>query len=120
LTFYNKVILIGILAQSPDTRYTPSGSQVTKLELQIAPDDKTKEGSDPQILEVIAIEKGQAQRKRSLAKGCRLLVEGRLHPRRWETMDGQKRRKLEIIADWVCPLEDGRAPDSRSRKAEED
>ena len=45
MTFYNRVILIGSLAESPDTRYTPSGSQVTKLSLQITPGRGSKEGS---------------------------------------------------------------------------
>lgn len=104
MTFYNKVILIGSLVESPETRYAPSGSQVTKLTLQITPDRGSGEASAPQIVDVIAFEKGSPQPSRSLSKGCQILVEGRIQARRFKTMEGQKRTKLEIIAERVCPL----------------
>jgi single-strand DNA-binding protein len=106
LTFYNKVILIGNLTETPDTRYTPGGSQVTQLALQIAPHKGPKEVGNPQIVDVIAFEKGSFPQNRSLSRGCRVLVEGRIHARSWETLEGQKRSKLEIIAEKICPLTD--------------
>lgn len=104
MTFYNKVILIGVLVRSPDTRYTPSGSQVTKLALQITPDRKSEEVREPQIVDVITFEKGSPRQGRSLSKGCQILVEGKIQTRSWETLEGQKRSRLEIIAERIYPL----------------
>jgi len=106
LTFYNKVILIGNLAENPDTRYTPSGSQVTKFALQIKPDKGSKEVYDPQIIDVITFEKDSHHQGRSLSKGCWVLVEGKIQTRSWKTLEGQKRSKLEIIAERIYPLKD--------------
>jgi len=104
LTFYNKVILVGNLTENPDTRYTPSGSQVTKLTLQFNPGKGSKDVLDPQIIDVIAFGEDSHQQSRSLSKGCRVLVEGRIQTRNWKTLEGQKRSKLEIIAERICPF----------------
>lgn len=108
MTFYNKVILIGNLAQNPDIRYTPSGSQVTKLALQITPNKGPREISDAQIVEVIAFEKDSHGQGQSLSKGCWVLVEGKIQTRRWKTLEGQKRSRVEIIAERLCPLKDAK------------
>jgi single-strand DNA-binding protein len=39
----------------------------------------------------------------TLNKGARVIVSGRLEQRSWETEDGQKRSKVEVIADEVGP-----------------
>jgi single-strand DNA-binding protein len=45
--------------------------------------------------------------KEHLHKGSRVLVDGRLTQRRWETPDGQKRSKYEVIANTVQFLDGG-------------
>jgi single-strand DNA-binding protein len=106
LTFYNKVILIGNLAKDPDSRYTPSGSPVTRLALVIESDARSQGASDRQIIDVIAFGKDPYQQSRSLSKGFWVLVEGKIQTRSWETLEGQKRSKLELIAERICPLRD--------------
>ena len=39
----------------------------------------------------------------SVPKGTRVLVTGRLEQRSWETNDGEKRSKIEIVADEIGP-----------------
>jgi len=39
----------------------------------------------------------------SLARGSRVIVTGRLEQRSWETPDGDKRSKVEVIADEIGP-----------------
>jgi single-strand DNA-binding protein len=39
----------------------------------------------------------------SIQKGTRVLVTGRLDQRSWETNDGEKRSKIEIVADEIAP-----------------
>jgi single-strand DNA-binding protein len=54
-----------------------------------------------------------------LAKGRPVLVEGRLVQRSWETPEGQKRSKHEVVADRVQFL-DARPAPSGSPAAEEE
>ncbi len=39
----------------------------------------------------------------SLSRGSRVLVTGRLEQRSWETADGDKRSKIEVVADEIGP-----------------
>ena len=39
----------------------------------------------------------------SISKGDRVIIFGRLDQRSWETQDGEKRSKVEIVADDVAP-----------------
>ena len=39
----------------------------------------------------------------SLGKGSRVIVTGRLEQRSWESQEGEKRSKVEVIADEVGP-----------------
>lgn len=39
----------------------------------------------------------------SLTRGTRVVVSGRLDQRSWETQEGEKRSKVEITAEEVCP-----------------
>ena len=39
----------------------------------------------------------------SVQKGTRVIVTGRLDQRSWETQDGEKRSKIEIVADEIGP-----------------
>src|SRR5207249_11774034 len=39
----------------------------------------------------------------SLGKGSRIIVTGRLEQRSWESQEGEKRSKVEVIADEVGP-----------------
>ena len=107
MTFYNKVILIGSLAESPDTRYTPSGSQVTRLSLQITAGRGREEGS-PQIIDVISVGGDSRSEGRHFSKGCWVLVEGKIQARSWKTLNGQRKKRLEVIAERIYPLRDGK------------
>src|SRR5205807_10523031 len=39
----------------------------------------------------------------SLTKGARVVVTGRLEQRSWESQEGEKRSKIEVIADEIGP-----------------
>jgi len=106
--FYSKVILIGFLADDPETRYTPSGSAVTKFVLQIHDDGSRNERGPAHTVEVITIDKDALLQGESLSRGCWVLVEGRIRTRSWKTVDGNRRSKLEIIAEHISVLEDKR------------
>ena len=46
---------------------------------------------------------GRERGSESLARGSRVIVTGRLDQRSWETQDGDKRSKVEVIADEIGP-----------------
>lgn len=112
----NKIIVIGHLTRNPELRYTPNGTPVTALGLATSrkykQDDELKE--DVCFVDVVVFGKKAEHCGQYLTKGSGIIVDGRLQQRRWETEDGQKRSKHEIVAQTVTfmPKRDASSQDS--------
>lgn len=102
----NKVILIGNLTRDPELRYTPSGAAVAKFGLAV--NERYKSGDEWKEKTVFAdvnVWGRQAETcSEYLSKGRQVCVDGRLSYSSWETEEGQKRSKLEVVADRVIFL----------------
>lgn len=101
---FNKVILLGNLTRDPELRYTPSGAPVCNFDLAINRSYTTQSGErrDEVCYVTIVVWSKQGETcAEYLKKGSPALVEGRLAQRSWETPDGQKRTKYEVVADRV-------------------
>ena len=99
---FNKVILIGNLTKDPELRYTPGGTPVTNLRLAVTSrykqSDEFKE--ETLFIDVVVFGRQAETCSQYLSKGRPVLAEGRLQERSWET-DGQKRSKVEVVAQTV-------------------
>ena len=96
----NKVILIGNLGADPETRFTPSGTQVTTASL--ATDDRwtDKEGARQSRTEwhkLVLWRRLAEIASQYLKKGSRVHVEGRLQTRNWDDADGRRHYMTEIV-----------------------
>lgn len=107
----NKVMIIGNLGKDPEMRFTPQGKPVTTFSLATTRSFTGPEGERRQETEwfdVVTWDRLAETCNQYLAKGRRAYVEGRLHTRSWEGQDGQRRTRMEIIANTVLFLD--RAP----------
>jgi len=98
---YNRVILLGNLANDIELRYT--NSRLAICQNAIAVHDRRKNASGEWIDETSFVDVtffGRTAEVVSeyLSKGSPIFVEGRLKQDTWEK-DGQKRRKLYVIVD---------------------
>lgn len=102
----NKVILIGRLTRDPELRYTPSGLAIAKFSLAV--NDRFKQGDEwkerVNFIDIVVWGKQGENCSEYLAKGRSVCVDGRLQYSSWETEEGQKRSKLEVVADKVVFL----------------
>jgi single-strand DNA-binding protein len=89
----NKVILLGRLTQDPECRYTQSGKAVTNFTLAV----KQIGQKEADFIPVVLWEKLAETAANNLSKGQRVLIEGRIQTRSYETNDGQKRRVTEVV-----------------------
>ncbi|MGH7843579.1 MAG: single-stranded DNA-binding protein [Candidatus Binatia bacterium] len=97
---YNKVILVGNLTRDPELRYTPGGLAVCEFSLAVQQKHaETRE--DVCFVDIVVFGRVGEASKEYLHKGSRVLVDGRLTQRRWETPEGRKRSKYEIVANTV-------------------
>ena len=100
----NKVFLIGNLTRDPELRYIPSGTAVANFGLAVNRIYTTQDGErkeDTCFVDIVTWRKTAENCANYLTKGRPVFVEGRLQFRSWETEDGQKRSKLEVVAQNV-------------------
>ena len=99
----NSVVLMGNLTRDPELRHTPSGVAVANIGL--ASNRKYRQGDelkeDTCFVDVTAFGSTAVAVAEHLVKGRKVLVEGRLRYHAWEAQDGQKRSKVDIIANRV-------------------
>ena len=104
----NKVILVGNLGRDAEVRYTPGGAAVATLSLATTEVFKDKDGQRQEQTEwhrVVLWGKTAETLSEYLRKGKQIYVEGRLQTREWETPDGQKRQRTEIVAENMIMLD---------------
>lgn len=101
----NSITIVGNLTRDAELRYTPNGAPVANF--GVAVNNRKKVGDNwednPSFFDVTAWQELGENLSESLTKGNRVIVVGRLEQRSWETPEGDKRSKVEIIADAVGP-----------------
>jgi single-strand DNA-binding protein len=100
----NQVTLTGNLTDDPELRFTPSGVAVASFRLavdqRVWDTDGWKDGESSYFR--VNVWRDQAEHvSRSLQKGARCVVVGRLRSRSWETPEGQRRSAVEVDAEEV-------------------
>lgn len=122
MSSFNKILLMGNLTRNPELRYTPNGNPVASFGLAVnrkfSQGEETKE--EVCFIDIVAFSKQAEQVTQFLEKGRLVLVEGRLQQRRWETEDGQKRSKHEVVAQSVTFLGKGQAHEGAVELADAD
>jgi len=103
-----QITLVGNLVEDPELRFTPSGAAVAKFRVASTPrymDRQTNEWKDGDSLFLSCNVWRQAAENvaESLQKGMRVVVQGRLRQRSYETREGEKRTVYELEVDEVGP-----------------
>lgn len=105
----NQVIIMGNLTRDPELRQTPNGQSVVSFSMALNRSYKDQAGEWQEATDFIDVSAWGPLAERVaqyMTKGRRALVQGRLQSRSWE-QDGQKRSKVEVLANDVTFL-DGR------------
>lgn len=102
----NSVILVGRLTRDPELKRTSTSKSVCRFDIAMSSrikDQVTGEwrDSDPTFVPII-VWGDQADRCNDrLKKGMPVYVEGRLKSNSWQSADGTKRSRLEVVASRV-------------------
>jgi single-strand DNA-binding protein len=102
------ITLVGNLVDDPELRFTSSGAAVAKFRLASTPrtfDKNTNEWKDGESLFLTCNVWRQAAENvaESLQRGMRVIVQGRLKQRSYETREGEKRTVYEVEVDELGP-----------------
>lgn len=103
----NNVTVIGNATRDPELRFTPSGMAVATFGVAVNrrwQNRQTNEWEEAvSFFDVTAWQQLAENVSESVQKGTRVVVSGRLDQRSWETQDGERRSKVEIVADEIAP-----------------
>ena len=103
----NSVTLVGNVTRDPELRFTPSGQAVATFGLAVNRRWQNRQTNDWEEQTSFFDIKCWAQMAEnvgeSLGRGTRVIVVGRLEQRSWETDNGDKRSKVEVVADEIAP-----------------
>lgn len=102
------ITLVGNLTADPELRFTPSGAPVANFTVASTPrifDRTTSEWKDGDAMFINCSVWRQAAENvaESLTKGMRVIVQGRLKSRSYETREGERRTVFEIEVEEVGP-----------------
>lgn len=103
------ITLVGNLTADPELRFTPSGAAVANFTVASTPrtfDRQTNEWRDGDAMFInCAVWRQYAENvAESLQKGMRVIVQGRLKSRSYETREGERRTVFEIDVDEIGPV----------------
>ncbi|MEC9051075.1 MAG: single-stranded DNA-binding protein [Actinomycetota bacterium] len=102
------ITVVGNLVDDPELRFTPSGAAVANFRIASTPRNfnrQTNEWEDGEALFLSCSIWRQAAENvaESLTKGMRVVVQGRLKSRSYETREGEKRTVMELDVEEVGP-----------------
>src|ERR1035438_924232 len=115
----NQVTLMGNLTRDPELRQTPNGQNVVSFSLALNRSYKDQAGEWQEAtdyVDVVAWGPLAERVSQYLNRGSRSLVQGRLQSRNWE-QDGQKRSKVEVLANDVTFLDSRGSSSSESESS---
>lgn len=102
------ITVVGNLTSDPELRFTPSGSAVANFTIASTPrtfDRQSNEWKDGETLFLRASVWREAAENvaETLTKGTRVVAQGRLKSRSYETKEGEKRTVMELEVDEIGP-----------------
>ena len=102
------ITVVGNLTADPELRFTPSGAAVASFTIASTPrtfDRNTNEWKDGEALFLRCSIWRQAAENvaESLQRGMRVVAQGRLQQRSFETREGEKRTVVEMQVDEIGP-----------------
>jgi single-strand DNA-binding protein len=102
------ITVIGNLTSDPELRWTPSGAAVASFTIASTPrtlDRQSQEwkDGDPLFLRCSVWRQAAEHVAESLTRGSRVMAQGRLRQRSFETKEGEKRTVVELEVDEIGP-----------------
>ncbi|MBU2663553.1 single-stranded DNA-binding protein [Actinoplanes bogorensis] len=102
------ITIVGNLTDDPELRFTPSGAAVAKFRIASTPRTMDRESGqwkdgEPLFLACNIWRDAAEHVAESLQRGSRVIVQGRLRQRSYETREGEKRTVYELEVDEIGP-----------------
>jgi single-strand DNA-binding protein len=119
MAFDNTITVVGNVTRDPELRFTQGGMAVANF--GVAWNKRKQDGEEEvSFFDVSCFRQLAENVAESLTKGSRVVIYGMLQQRSWDTPDGDRRSKIEIIADDVAPSLKWASADIRKNETRSD
>lgn len=101
---FNRVVILGNLGRDPELKYTQNQVPVCSFSIATTEKRKDQSGAWVDITEwhkIVAWQKTAENCGKYLTKGSKVLVEGKIQTRKYESKDGSDKYVTEIVAQSV-------------------
>lgn len=106
MAFDNTVVLVGNCTADPELRFTASGQALATFSIAVNRRWQNRQtGAQEEQVSFFEVKCWQQLAENvaeTITKGTRVLVNGRLEQSSWQTKEGDKRYKIEVVADEVA------------------
>ena len=102
------ITVVGNLTADPELRFTPSGSAVANFTIASTPKSFDRQSNawkdgDPLFLRSSVWNEQAENVAETLTKGMRVIAQGRLRSRSYDTKEGERRTVMELEVDEIGP-----------------
>lgn len=98
----NNLFVVGNVTRDPELRFTQGGMAVASF--GVAWNKRKQDGEEEvSFFDVTCFRSLAENVAESITKGTRVVITGTLQQRSWENQEGERRSKVEILADEVSP-----------------
>ena len=98
----NTITIAGNLTRDPDLRFTPNGRANASFGVAVNNDwtdpSSGERRESTEFFDIVVWGKPAENAAQSLSKGQEVVVSGRLQQRSWETNEGERRTRIEVVA----------------------
>jgi single-strand DNA-binding protein len=103
----NSTTLAGNLTNDPEVRYTRDGQAAVNFGLAVTRRWRSRNSDEweesTSFFDIVCWRELAENAAMSLTKGMRVIVTGRMEQRTWENDEGERRYKVEVIAEEIGP-----------------
>ncbi len=103
----NTITIIGNITRDPELRFTPNGQPVATFGMAVNRRWQNRQNQEweeaTSFFDIVCWGSLADNVSESLGRGARVIVNGRLEQRSWDTQDGEKRSKIEVVAEEIGP-----------------
>ena len=97
----NKVILMGLMAETPELKTTRSGIKTTSFVIAVEKDYSGEDEPENDLITITCFRQLAENVCRLMNAGTAIVVEGKIQSRSWTDKLGKQRYSLDIIASEV-------------------
>lgn len=100
---FNKAVVLGNITKDPELKTTPSGAQVCSFSIATNRawfnKNTNEKQTEVEFHNIVAWGKTAQLVAQYMRRGSQILIEGRLQTRMWESQDGKKNYRTEVVVE---------------------